>query len=181
VNLDTKKIIARKYAQAYMHVYEHDLTETELDKLIVLKKFISVQSAVLFFLTATAIEDVVKMRGITSLVEKFSLCDSFKKLMFLLFMNRRIDFLPLVIDGIFFFYNKKRKIETFSITSSHVLMENELRALQQFLINNVGGIIFFRHTIDKQLIAGIRMLSDTHLWEYSIAKQLRAVQLLVHV
>ncbi len=181
MNLDTKKIIARKYAQAYMQVYEHDLTETMLDKLMALKKNLSMQPTILFFLTAASIEDVVKKEGIFSLVEKFKLCDSFKKLMLLLFMSRRIVFLPLVLDGLFFLYNKKRKIVTFSVTSSHILTDNELRELQQFLIKKIGGTILFKHTIDRQLIAGIRMLSDAYLWEYSIAKQLRLVQLLPHV
>lgn len=179
MNIETKKIIARKYAQAYMQVYGQDFTEAMLDKLVALKKFCSVQPTVLFFLMATAIDDGIKIQGISSLVEKFSLGDSFKKLMLLLFMSRRIDFLPLVLDNLFFLYNEKRKIVTFAVTSSHALTNNELQELQQFLIKKIGGVVFFRHTIDRQLIAGIRMLSDTHIWEYSIAKQLRAVQLLV--
>jgi len=59
----------------------------------------------------------------------------------------------------------------FNITSSHHLDISDLEIIEKFLAFKTGKKIISHHNLNKKLIAGIRLESNTLLWEYSIYKQ----------
>ena len=67
----------------------------------------------------------------------------------------------------------------FSVLSAHDLDKKELTTIQHFLEEKTKKTIIYNHKINKDLIAGIRLLSNTLLWEHSIAQQLRDAEQLL--
>ena len=71
----------------------------------------------------------------------------------------------------------RNKIARVKISSSHDITQQDLDAIERFLVNQTGLSIIYTYAIDKKLIAGIRLQSNTLLWECSINKQLTQIKL----
>jgi ATP synthase F1 delta subunit len=179
VNSAHNRALARRYAQAFLNVYGSELTPAIRGRLRELHRFLSMQNSILFFLTIPTIDDEVKLRGLAFLCEKFELPDSVKKSMFLLLASKRAILLEQMVGFIDILYNKEHAISSFSISSACPLSHTDKEFLVSFLKAHTGDDVLYTYVIDKSLIAGIRMCSDTHLWEHSIARQLREIQLLL--
>ena len=172
-------MLARRYAQAFLNVYGHELVPEVRERLQHLHRFLSAHSSILFFLTIPTIDDEVKKQGLAFLCEKFELPHCVKKSMFLLLASKRALLLEQMLGFIDVLYNKEHAISSFVIRSAHPLSSSHKEVLVGFLKAQTGHDIVHNYVLDKSLIAGIRMCSDTHLWEHSIARQLREIQLLL--
>ena len=73
-------------------------------------------------------------------------------------------------------YEERQGIEAFTISSSAPLEKNDLEKIYTFLADQTHHTITCDAIQDKQLIGGIRMKSEQHLWEYSIKKQLARIR-----
>ncbi len=169
--------IARKYAHAFVRAFYDELNIQIMDRVLHAADFLSQHRRALFFMKLPVIDVSVKMKGIEFLRERFDLGVAVKKLMVLLLKQKRAFLLEKVFRAIVTLYQERAAIESFCITSSHELSKHEIEILQRFLAQQTGHDIIYNYRVDNQLIAGIRMCSDVHLWEYSIIKQLHAIRL----
>jgi ATP synthase F1 delta subunit len=168
--------VARKYATAYMHVFLDALSMETITHMSALTEFLSRNRRISFFFTLAALDVETKKSGITFLCTRFKMPPSMKKLMLLMLEHKRLFLLEKVLCCIQALYKKEKKIESFTITSSHALSQSALDVLQGFLAQRTGNDIIYTYAVDEKLIAGIRMQGDFHIWEYSIAQQLRLIQ-----
>jgi F0F1-type ATP synthase delta subunit len=185
--------LARRYAQAFLSVYGEQITAHACERLLLFKSFLVANRALIYLFTIPSIDQKTKERGLSFLAEKFELPPSFYSLMVLLLLSRRISLLPQVLCSLVVLYKRENGIQSFSIHSSHELSQQDLEQLRDFLtqqiadkqaayreINHEKNIeVACSYKQDKNLIAGIRMQSETYLWEHSIAQQLRAIELLL--
>lgn len=178
-------VLARRYAQAYLNVYEHELTDSVRENIKALRDFLGLNSRIVFFLMVPSIAEEVKVRGIAFLGEKFELPKGLQKSMHILLQSKRACLLGRFFDFIDILYQKKYGRVSFVVSSSHEIASQDKEILQNFLkklvslekcADRADYDILCTYKIDKKLIAGIRMQSNTHVWEHSIAKQLRSVQ-----
>lgn len=174
--------LARRYAQAYVNVYDHELTGSVCGRIQALADFLATHERIMFFLTIPTIANEVKVRGITFLCEKFELPDGLKKTILLILRSKRASLLRRFFERVVSLYQEKHGILSYVVSSSHEITEPEKDLLCRFLKKLVevkkinGDTILCTYEIDKKLIAGLRMCSATHLWEHSVAQQLRSVQ-----
>ena len=73
-----------------------------------------------------------------------------------------------------------QKIEHIMITRIHMhllLSMNDKEQIEQFLVRATGHTNIYKYKVDNALIAGVRLQSETLLWEHSIAKQLRQLEI----
>ena len=75
------------------------------------------------------------------------------------------------------YFREKHNIFQFLITTPQPLSAIHKEKINQFLIAYTQGFIEATYALDQTLIAGVRMQSKRHIWEKSIAQQLRDVQL----
>ncbi len=167
--------IAFKYAKAFLNVFIEKISLADYKNIVILEQFLKSRRAALAFLILPHIEYKAKERALSSVIEKFSLPDCFNNLIRVLVKGRRAFLFPIILNTIALVYRKRKNIEDFVIQSSNQLDESALKEIEIFLSQKTGAKILSKHKIDNELIAGIRLMSDRYLWEYSIAKKLRTL------
>ncbi|MBD3231849.1 hypothetical protein GF322_04270 [Candidatus Dependentiae bacterium] len=172
----TKNIIAKKYAVAFLNLFFDQITEVYINRLFRLKDFLKKNKLFYIYLRIPTISYLVKQKALNRLAQYFEFNKPLKRLMFLLLDQGRIDILDKVIEKIIIVYRQKKNIEMFKIFSSHEIAELEKKHVIKFIKHIAKGDIITKFMIDKKLIAGLRIQSNTFLWERSIAKQLRDVK-----
>ncbi len=169
--------IARKYAQAYLHVFGQQHTFQDFCSLWRASQFLSEHHSLLFYLSLPMIKDEDKKRFIDLFFEKFHLFDSLKQLFYLLLKNKHIFLTIDVLQDIYSLYKMDHKISELKIMSSSDLSEEKIREIKDFFMQKTGlEHIVIRYSVNPALIAGLRLQSETYLWEYSIAKQLQKLK-----
>lgn len=177
----TDTAIAKKYAKAFINVFGHIITSMDLSKIETAQKFLSLHRRVLFFLQLPQLNESLKQSMIEDIVGYFSLPHQFVLLLSLLVSHNRSFFIPNVLFFVQELYKLSHAIEAFSIVSSHALCDKQRERIRYFLSSSTGASVICSYSIDKWLIAGIRMQSVDHMWEYSVRKQLLCLRTLAKV
>jgi F0F1-type ATP synthase delta subunit len=75
-------------------------------------------------------------------------------------------------------YKERMNIVEFSVTSAHELDAKNSMAVKRFLAKITGKTIMCTYSINTSLIAGMRLKSVEHMWEYSVRKRIESLQAL---
>jgi F0F1-type ATP synthase delta subunit len=81
-----------------------------------------------------------------------------------------------ILEKIYELFCERNNLVLFKITSTAELTKDELGGLERFLHTKSGKQVRCTCTIDRRLIAGIRVQSGSLLWEYSVDQKLRDAQ-----
>lgn len=172
------QLLARRYAQAFMNVHGTDISKDMFKRVREIALFLQNHKRSLFILQLPYITNEKKHSILHELlIKQFKLPASFDALITQLIDDKRSLLIGQVIEQMSKLYMKLHNIEQFLITSAHELTQQQLDEIQRYLADRLGKDIIYEYKIDKTLIAGIRLLSDFHVWEYSIAQQLHRVRL----
>ncbi len=171
------QLLAGKYARAFFNIFGNKITRDDFYNLLILQEFLSDNKRALFFLELPSITDFIKVKKMIDICDMVHLGARFNPLIKLLVHDGRAGLWRDVVTQLIDVYKQRHNILFFSITSSHSLDEGELKLLKAFLVNKTGSDIIYEYNVDKSLIAGIRLQSETMIWEYSIRKQLNDVRL----
>ena len=168
--------LSKKYAKAYLNIFEkqHDLQD--FHSMWRAAQFLSEHHNLLFYLSLSMVDDESKKRFIDLFFEKFNLFDSLKKLFYLLLKNKNIFITADVLRDIYNLYKKRNNLADLQVISSVELSSSELNEIKQFFENLSNKEVVVRQHVNPSLIAGIRLQTNTLLWEHSIAKQLRELK-----
>jgi F0F1-type ATP synthase delta subunit len=168
--------VAKKYAVAYIHVFKHDIDSTVLDNLQRAVYFLSNHKNMLFLLSLYETTAEEKGRIILQFITAFNLPASLQRLMNLLLQNKDICMLADVLRDVYCFAKKEFEIEDVMVSSSSPVSLDDQEVLLQFF----GALAHKKCRItikqDAELIAGIRIQSDTWLWEHSVAKNMKKLR-----
>lgn len=167
--------IVNKYAYAYMNVSGDRLAQDEIRQCQQAADFLHTHARALFLLKVPVIPQEVKREALTEIMARFELPESIQILIDLLLEHKRAFLLADILDEISIIYANRKMIHTFKVTSSSELSARERSDIEAFVADRVQGTIMYTYVVDKKLIAGIRIQSETLLWEHSIDKQLRDV------
>jgi len=169
--MNNKDIIARKYAKAFLNLYEDQISLEDLDNIRKLEHFFASHKKVIFFLSVPNIQTITKEKLLDELFQRFNLKTLLNPLVHLLSNSKRLFLIDNILTHIKLIYKKRNDITRFTITSSHEMPPQDIKIIEKFLACQTNKTIISTYNIDKKLIAGIRLQSDTLLWEYSIGKQ----------
>lgn len=165
--------IADKYAVAYLNTIGSSLSLEDIRNLMKAAYFLQTHRRALFLLQVPVIAQEIKHEGLLELCERFSLAQSVKRLVVTLLKAKRAHLIAKIFDAIVYHYNQSHAIHVFTVTSSSDLHSTYKKQIEAFIDQRVAGTKEYRYTVDASLIAGVRVESDTLLWEFSIDKQLR--------
>ena len=94
----------------------------------------------------------------------------------LLFAHNRIFLLESVLHDICCIYKHEHNEIDVMLSTAHEILPEQVAALTEFFTSNSKGNVTMHVVRDPSLIAGVRMQSETWLWEDSVAKKLRALK-----
>jgi len=169
--MNNKQIIARKYAKAFLNIYLDKITLNDFNSIKNLAAFFSTHKTSLYFLSIPSINATTKQGAINELLKKFNLYQLFEPLIRTLITAKRTFLIYDILREIIVLYKQRKNIIMFNIISSHRLENSDLKIIEKFLAIKTNKKIMSKSTINKELVAGIRLQSNTLLWEYSIYKQ----------
>lgn len=172
-----EKIIAQRYARAFLTVFGNQISYDDFIKTCSLGGYLAGNRTLTFYLTIPTLSAKIKKEGLFKIIHQYKLGAPFEKLVILLIKDKRSFLLGAVLFEVCRLYEKFNRIMTFDITSSHKLDQEVVDVLVQFLQHKTDSTIVHSTHVDPSLIAGIRMQSETLLWEHSIKQQLRNVRL----
>ena len=171
------RTLARRYATAYIGVFGEQLTRKDLDALRSAQQFFCIHKQSLYFLSLPTIADKQKLQIIHKAFKHLDLPTSCMRLMTLLVAQKRASLWYDILTYMVKLYQQKHHMMDVYVESAPELDKKQLAVIEQFLADETGNDIMITYRVDPDLIAGIRARSDTVLWEYSIAKKLRAIRL----
>lgn len=168
--------ISKKYALAYIHIFKEDIDVSMLDTFKTAYAFLSEYKNMLFLLSLYETTTDDKQKIITKFIDFFKLPKSLCKLFDLLIKHKEIYLLADVLRDIYCFYKKEFNIEDLEIRSSSKLSKDDEKDLIKFFSKLSDKKYKINIEQDAELIAGIRMQSDTLLWEHSVAKKMKKLR-----
>ena len=173
-----ESVIPKKYATAFLNLYIEKLAPDFIKRLDKLIELMRGRHEALFYVKLSCIDDTIKKDILNKLFERFELEKEFRQLINVLAEHKRLFMMYQVLISMRQLYKQRKNIIECTITSSHTLSPQMLEHVQQFFEKKSGNKqVLYNSYKDKALIAGIRIQSDTFLWEHSIAKQLEALKL----
>lgn len=173
--VNTSKI-ARNYAQAFLNVFFEQLSADYITRLERVEKFLKNNRFFFIYLKIPSLSLERKKEILDKFVNFFGLNAPIKKLIFMLLEQGRIDFLDDIIEKIIQLYRFKKNIQFFKVSTSNSLTDQEKERVIKFVKSLASGEVVSKFIVDPKLITGIRIQSDSLLWERSVSKQLRDVK-----
>jgi len=167
--------LVRKYAYAFYNVYGDTLTKNDIEHYEEAIEFLRSRQRALFLLKIPTLREAIKWEGLTSLCKRFSLPSATHNLIRVLLKAQCSYVIGDILAQIVDIYKERRGIHDFVVSSSCELSDTMRSTIENFLAARVEGDIIYTYMIDKKLIAGVRLQSDTLLWECSLNKQLRTL------
>lgn len=167
--------LAYKYANAFLNVYSDRLNDGDIKSINNILQFLPKHPRLLFLLQVPLIKKAIKEKWLVSFCEQFNVGAPFKNLITLLLSHRRVFLLPAILNAIVNSYQKRHHIENIVIKSSIPLPVSYRHDIESFIKHYINGVHYYHYEVDPTLIAGIRIQSDTILWEYSMNKRLRDI------
>lgn len=178
--LEQLDLLAHKYACAYSRLYNHELDDVYISNLLALGHFLKKNSLFCVYLELPTISDDLKKQALSKMTNYFHLSQAMHHLCAILLQHKRIDLLGQIVKKIIKYYYNQRQQEVFTVTTSHLIKLVEQEQVLLFIQGMMPGKkITINFGVNASLICGIKIKSDTLLWERSIAKKLKDTQCMV--
>lgn len=168
--------MAKKYAVAYLNVYQKDITKQDIQALQAVYVFFTKHRNFMQLLCTMSADKSVMLRVFEKLCEYFLLPLSMKNLMQMLLKHKRICFLKDIVQNICCLYNIRNNLLLLEIQTADTLDAESIQGFERFFAQESQKKVQSRVHINDTLIAGVRLQSDFFLWDYSIASRLRALK-----
>jgi len=170
--------IAQKYAHAFMAIFPRSCTLADMEKIKIAKKFLQTHKQTLLFLQLPQFDQERKKSMVADLISHFSLPQQLSAILLLLINHNRSFYAPEVLSCIAQLYTEQTHSVEFAIKSPHHLNDKQTESIKQFLGRLLNKNIIATSSIDRSLIAGLRLQSNDHLWEYSVRKHIQTLHAL---
>ena len=170
------KNIAKKYAQAFIAVFPKSFVFSDIRKIETTQKFLQTHKRTLFFLQLPQFDQKRRISMVADLVDYFSLPQDFATIILLLIEHNRSFYIPDVLRWITQLYKDHLNTMEFSIQTVQTINEIQIESIKKFIGHLINKKVIGIPSIDTTLIAGLRLQSNHYLWEYSVRKQIKALQ-----
>jgi len=174
--LESKNLVAKKYAVAFLNLYSDKFSIETMKKLSVLETFLKMNGYFYASLSVPGLSIKVKDLIVDRIINFFSLDLSIKNLINVLFLDGRIEILDLILRNIWDEFKKIKNIESFKISISHSVDESEKSFILNFLKTLTSKEVLAYFIVEPSLIVGLRMEGFSMIWERSIRKELLEVE-----
>jgi ATP synthase F1 delta subunit len=171
--------LAKKYARAFFNLFKDALSVSSIDRCKEFVQFMQDRRRALYYMQLSLLSDMIKQQIILDELARFRLDKIFRRLVDLLTAHKNLYLIADIISVLIELYAHYNNRIEFTALSAHALTDKQLHVIEQFLVQKTGKTIVLTPRIDKELIAGIKLSSATLRWEYSVRRQLRALNKLL--
>ncbi|MGC2310924.1 MAG: ATP synthase F1 subunit delta [Candidatus Babeliaceae bacterium] len=168
-------VIARRYAQAFLNSFNKNIPHELVEKLNHLFLFLNQHKDALSYLKLSCVPSKIKKEMLEQVCEQYGLKDFLHPLITVLAEHKRLWLFVSVIQILRALYKEFLGIIEWSIRSFPVLTEPELQHIVQFIEQKTEKKAHYTYTSDEELIAGVRIQSDSYVWEHSVQQILRSL------
>ncbi len=165
--------LARTYAQAFLNVFPDAISLSNYKSLVDLEGVLGERRYSMVFFSLPHVSMERKMKALEELTTAFGVHEAFKKLFKLLVEHNRAWLAHEITRQLCFVYRQRNNIAHFRVESPHELSSETMKTITAFLVRATQATVITEPRRTENLIAGIRLESDTLAWEYSVAKHLR--------
>lgn len=175
--LITSEIIAKKYAIALLNTSKENLSEKMVQQLDHFADLLKRNKSIIAYLTLPTLSSSAKQMLVQKITTHFNLDALLAKMIVHLINKKRIYLLGLIIKHVIKQYQIRNSISVFFVSTSHPLQEEEKQRIIDSILEMVPHEkIQTTFAVVPELISGIRIQSDTLLWERSISRLLQRTQ-----
>ncbi len=168
--------LSKKYAKAFIAVFHEKLSLEVAERIESVAEFLRRQRSALFYVQLSAFDNEATKKKLQQLLHAFGLQELFTSLIDLLVEQKRISLLPRVMDHIVQLSLEKNNIMRFTIECVIQLTMDELVSIKEYLARKTGKKVICQIKRNPDLIAGLKVYSETVGFEQSIQKYLRALE-----
>ena len=176
MNIENRLILVKKYSKAFVNTFKDKLSIDDIDLIENLIHYLKQNRNIFIYINLSIVEFKIKKDFFSKLIKLFKLKEFFTDLTNLLLESNRIFLLIYILKDIIKIYMQEIGFIKFNIVSSHNINNKNLEIIKNFLKNKTGKNILTRLSIDKSLIAGIKIYSDELAWQYSIKNYINAIK-----
>lgn len=169
--------LASNIANAFLNLYIKEIDKEDFLSIIDFYRFVKSNGKIFFDLQY--LEKPVQLELINSLISNFKLIVHFKRLMEVLFIQKRVYLLKDVLFLIILDYQKRTKRYYFEMTSAISLTEEQVVFIKNYINKSLGSDIAYRLSVDENLIAGFQAKSSFYVWENSVSKNLKKIESII--
>jgi F-type H+-transporting ATPase subunit delta len=173
-----EEIVVKKYAQAFLNSFYTESTQI-YPILTDLNGFLRSHAQFNFIARLPVTFAPLKIGVLKRLLSPYNLPAPVYKLIQLLIEDQRLFLLPSILDQLAQLYRIKNNIVLVTASSPQALSTKQIEQIITFLYQKKRTEIAIQTKIDPALIAGLRLQSDSFLWEHSIAQQLKRIERLI--
>ncbi len=171
--MNNRALLARKCAAAYLNLYEDGIKDSDIAIIESVSDFFAQHKQMLIMLTVPGISNALKWQALQQVFTHVKAPASLHSLIHMIVNQGRSLLLPEVLHAIISLYYERKRVMKCTIMTSHPIDDAAREIIRRFMMRQTRWNIVYTYEVNPSLIAGIRVLGDTVLWEYSIDKQLR--------
>jgi ATP synthase F1 delta subunit len=169
-------VLIKKYSCAFVNIFHGELSVSVIDNIDRCHKYLKGHREALFYLRLSAIPDSVKDGMLRNLFNNFNLKAPFDSLISILTKDKRLYLIEEIMAKISMLAKQMNGIIDCTVSSAVPLADEQRREIESLLVEKTRKKVRITYVIDKNLIAGIRIVSAIFLWEYSVRQQLRLLE-----
>jgi F0F1-type ATP synthase delta subunit len=175
-----RRQIVKKYTHAFLRTYNSQFIPADRESVSCYLSFLHEHHQITFFAYHAALDAGNKielfMRAFDeSCISRMQMRQALEKLITILVYHERILLLPEILKLIIVRFYAAIGYQHALISTSHAINEQE----QQEIIESFKALadknIDAEFSVDPQLIAGLRIISQDYLWESSIAQKIKVL------
>ncbi len=170
-----EQILAGRYAQAFLNVQHKPFSDDMCQALDRAVHYYRTMSFLLFYLQMPIFTEENKKTALMIVRQFYALPHSLEKLDSLLLAHGRISLLPLVYAELIRQSYLQAGYITCTVTTASALSPTQQEACKQFVMNFSEKKPLVTWHVNPSLIAGVRVQSESWLWENSLDARLRAL------
>lgn len=172
----SQSLVAKKYAKAYLNIYEKSLNLSDVQAIGQFALFLKKHKNIMLLVCSAGVTADEKLAIVSKLLDHCKVTAVLKKLVDLLLAKNELCLLDKILQDISCLYKKRNNIIDLAVMSAQELEQDELEKFKSFFQDQSGKKLITSKQVNPELIAGVRLLSDTFLWDYSIASRLKALR-----
>lgn len=169
-----KQVLANKYARAFYDLFKSEIDTNQVHNMLEIYAFLEENKNILVCMQLGLINqnvaDIFK-----ELFSKSKMPDSFNRIINLLLHDTRISLLPDIFKSLANLFFQEKNILITTIESSHKLTDTQKQTFLNFFAEQTGQKIILKERINTELIAGIKIYSDTKAWQYNVKNQIKSL------
>ena len=173
--------LARRYATAFLNLFGDQIAVADAERINRAYRALHHAHEFIFILGMPVLSADTKWKMIDEFFAVYALPERLKKLVRLLMDQGRISLLPVVFKHMWWIYLERNDMMHMRVASSCELDDTQRQSIENFTSHKTGTKNIYAYRVDQRLIAGIRLQSDTVLWDNSIRVRLNAAARLLQV